>query len=224
MSGRFDAIIFDCDGVLVNSEEVAQQVELSCLAEIGLQYQRDDFVRRFSGMSTAGFRDAISKEHIDKLGEEIPTGFFDYMFSGVVSAYEKELGAIDGAVEFARSWENPKAVASSGSPDLITMKLAKAGLGQIFGNYVFCSQDFKPKPSPDVFLFAAGKLGIPPSGCLVIEDSVSGVIAGKEAGMTVVGFIGGGHCSEAHDDLLRDNGADWISSSFDDIARRIDHL
>lgn len=224
MSDRFDALIFDCDGVLVNSEEVAQQVELACLAEIGLQYQRDEFVHRFSGMSTSTFRDAIRREHFEKLGEEIPTWFFDHMFSGVVSAYEKELRAIRGAVEFASSWEKPKAVASSGSPDLIAMKLAKTGLGQIFGDFVFCSQDLQPKPSPDVFLFAAEKLKIQPSDCLVIEDSVSGVIAGKEAGMTVVGFIGGGHCSKAHDDLLRENGADWISASFDDIARRIDHL
>lgn len=216
-----EALIFDCDGVLVNSEEVAQRVELACLADIGLEYRRDDFVRRFSGMSTTDFREAIQADHIEELGTQVPSWFFDQMFSGVVSAYETELQAIEGAIEFASRWEKPKAIASSSSPDLIAMKLSKVGLDSVFGDYVFCSEDLQPKPCPDVFLLAAEKLALPPSDCLAIEDSASGVVAAKQAGMTVVGFVGGGHCLDAHDELLLENGADWVSSDFADIARRI---
>ena len=221
MTTPFAALIFDCDGVLVNSEEVAQRVELTCLAEVGLNYQREEFARRFSGLSTALFRHAILNEYAERVGQMPPNGFFDRMFARVVAAYQTELEAIAGACEFAVAWQKPKAVASSGSPDLIATKLSKAGLEGVFGDYVFCSGDLPPKPSPDVFLLAAEKLGVACRDCLVIEDSVSGVLAGKAAGMTVAGFVGGGHCSQTHGELLLDNGADWISHTFTDIAQRV---
>lgn len=213
----FDAVIFDCDGVLVNSEELAQTVELEHLERAGLSYDRSSYTRRFSGTSMSEFRNLIRADFVARLGEEVPAGFFEEMSAAIENSYRERLRPMDGAVEFVSAVHQPKAVASGSSLELIRIKLEKAGLASHFGDRVFTSEHSRSKPHPDVFLQAAEALGVAPARIAVIEDSVNGIIGAKRAGMFAVGYTGGGHCLDGHDRALFDAGADLVSGSFADL-------
>ena len=112
---RCEALIFDCDGVLVNSEEIAQQVELSTLARMGIDFPRDEYVRRFSGTSEEEYRRLLCCDVKILHGLELTHEFFDAVDAGIHMAYSKRLAPIDGAKELVSAWGKPKAVASSSS-------------------------------------------------------------------------------------------------------------
>ena len=214
----FDAVIFDCDGVLVNSEELAQEVEMAHLERIGLRYDRSKYVRRFSGTTMGEFRDRIRSDYIDQFNRELSLKFFDAMAKAVVRSYNEALAPLDGAIEFVTSVKKPKAVASGSSLELVRMKLERVGLAPEFGAYIFTSEQTRSKPHPDVFLQAAGALGVEPVRSIVIEDSSNGVEGAKRAGMFAVGYAGGGHCLDGHAQALYDVGADVVFDSFSEMA------
>jgi len=217
-----DAIIFDCDGVLVNSELIAQRIERQLLGSIGMIYPREEYVRRFSGMYTPAYQDALRDDARTRFGFEFDDDLFARMNEAIHSAYTHELDAIDGARALAFDWPKAKAVASSSSLRSVFSKLQATGLAEAFGEHVYSAETVKVgKPDPAVFLYAAEQLGVRSSRCLVVEDSVNGIVAAKRAGMTAIGFVGGGHCLDDHADHLYASGADRVFAALEDLRRQL---
>jgi HAD superfamily hydrolase (TIGR01509 family) len=193
----FAAVIFDCDGVLVDSEKLALEVELDVLAEMGLTFDRDDYVLRFMGLSTEAFHVAMDEEARARLGRPVSA---EVRGSGRLrEVMRAHLTEVPGAAEAVAALQLPKAIASSASAQGLERKLRQTGLWDHFAPHIYSADHVThAKPAPDLFLHAAAALGVAPADCLVLEDSVNGVVAAKAAGMTVWGFLGGGH---AHDRL-----------------------
>lgn len=218
----FEALIFDCDGVLVDSEVLAQEVELSALAGIGLNYGRDEFTQRFTGTSAEDMNAAVAEDFYNRFGRPIAPEFFDELGAALELAYRQHLQPIAGAREMAASWSKLKAVASSSSRALVQLKLDKVGLADVFHPHIITAEQGRAKPHPDLFLLAAEALGVDAFRCVVIEDSVNGVKAGARAGMHVIGLSAGRHCSPGHQAQLAAHGAHWVCGSFSEVAQRLD--
>ncbi len=214
-----NALIFDCDGVLVNTETLVIGIELEAMAELGVRYERDDFIRTYLGCSEADFEAGLNADHRAVHGVRLPDGFFEAMERRRVKALEDDIAAIPGARAFAASLTEPKAVASSSRTPVLHMKLERTGLAPLFGNHIHGGGDVKAgKPAPDLFLRAAKHLSVDPAECLVIEDSVYGMQGAKNAGMRAWGFTGGGHCPEGHGEQLMQAGAEAVFGGFDEIV------
>ncbi|MDH7795922.1 MULTISPECIES: HAD-IA family hydrolase [unclassified Beijerinckia] len=206
----FDLVIFDCDGVLINSEEIASHVCADAVAELGLIMTPYDYASRYAGMPVA---EAWRRVEADS-GRPLPEGFREKVDTEIHRRFDIELAAIDGMAEVLRASSYPRCVASSTRLSLLQKNLAKTGLIQFFERGVFSvSQVKRGKPAPDVFLFAASQMGADPARCVVIEDSVAGVTAGRRAGMDVIGFMGGGHSSPAIKASLEQAGARRIAAN-----------
>ena len=196
-------LIFDCDGVLVDSEPLACQVDAEVLTALGLPYTADDIVRQFVGKS---MKDMIARIEADH-GRTLPTDFAERINRALFARFETELRPIAGVREAILSLPHPRCVASSSVPERIALSLRVTGLADLFDAVFSATQVDRGKPAPDLFLFAAQQMGIRPEDCLVIEDSPAGVQAAIAAGMRVIGFIGGGHCGPEHAERLRQAGA-----------------
>src|SRR5476649_580069 len=185
-------MIFDCDGVLVDSEMLALEVELEVLAELGLTFDRDDYVLRFMGLSTEAFHAAMDAEAQQRLGRAIST---EVRGSGRLrDVMVAHLTEVPGATKTIMALRLPKAIASSGSREGLERKLRQTGLWQHFAPHIYSADHVvHAKPAPDLFLHAAAALDVAPKYCLVLEDSANGVVGARAAGMTVWGFLGGGH-------------------------------
>jgi HAD superfamily hydrolase (TIGR01509 family) len=180
------AIIFDCDGVLVESEILAQEVETKVLGDIGLTYDRREFTARFMGMSDAAFWDALEKDGLERLGRSITAELRGPMKALMREAVLTRLVEVAGARDAIASVRHPKAVASSSTKQGLEIKLKMVGHWDHFAPHVYSAEDvMHAKPAPDLFLHAASNLDIAPPVCLVLEDSVNGVTAARAAG---VGF------------------------------------
>ena len=192
----FEAVIFDCDGVLVDSEVLVQEIELAALAELGLHYDAETFARLYMGLPDPAFFAALDVDFRRRSGRPLPETFARLHHERVEVALRDRLTAVEGA-DLALSRTGRKtAVASSSGRARLEMKLRKVGLWDLVAPHVYSAEAVKRgKPAPDLFLHAAEALAVAPSLCLVVEDSVNGVRAGRAAGMTVWGFTGGGHCS-----------------------------
>ena len=197
-------IIFDCDGVLVDSEVISCRAHAETLTRHGYPITADQVLQRFLGVSDREARLTIEAE----LGCSLPDDFEAQMKQAALQRYADELGAIPHIGEAIAAIDLPKCVASSGTPEKICHGLTCAGLYDVLAPNIFsATQVTRGKPAPDLFLFAAEQMNIRPAQCLVIEDSVAGVTGGRAAGMTVLGFHGGSHCGAGHAELLRDAGA-----------------
>jgi beta-phosphoglucomutase-like phosphatase (HAD superfamily) len=191
-----DAVIFDCDGVLVDSEAVYHEVELAVLAEMGLPYDRHDFKARFMGMSDKAFYAALEADARTRLGRSVEADLRAQLRERFAAASDR-LAAVPGATRAVDAVRQPKAVASSSTAAGLAFKLKLSGLWERFAPHIYSAdQVTHAKPAPDLFLLAARELGVAPARCLVIEDSVNGVRAAQAAGMRVWGFMGGGHMDE----------------------------
>jgi HAD superfamily hydrolase (TIGR01509 family) len=210
-------LIFDCDGVLIDSEAVVVDAEIAFLAAAGLRYDRATYVRRFVGLAPADWHDHLGDDHRRQFGAPPPAGFFAALDDHVHAALEDDLTAIPGAHEAAAAAPR-RCVASSTPLPRLHWKLRRTGLADIFGDAVFSADAVADgKPAPDLFLHAADHMGVAPGACTVIEDSVNGVRAGRAAGMHVVGFTGGGHCGPDHADALTAAGAHVVVADFADL-------
>jgi HAD superfamily hydrolase (TIGR01509 family) len=210
------AVIFDCDGVLVDSEILAVEVETELLAGIGLTYEPAEFGRRFLGMHNHAFRDALDADCRARTGRPLPADFLEYNHTVLLAACHERLREVAGAGQAVAVLTRPKAVASSSEALFLRQKLELAGLLAAFDPHVY-SADLvgrRGKPHPDIFLHAAERLGIDPARCLALEDSVNGVLSARAAGMAVWGFTGGGHMDEASAARLMDAGACRIVGSW----------
>jgi HAD superfamily hydrolase (TIGR01509 family) len=194
MPGVSDAprlVIFDCDGVLVDSERLQVDIEVRYLAELGWPLTFDEVVARFMGRTEAAMMHDIA-EH---LGEPAPQEWCDRWRAEVQQSLDDHLLPVDGvrtAVEALQADGFVTCVGSSGTPERIARSLATTGLADLFGDRLYSgTQVERGKPAPDLFLHAAQSLGVEPARCVVVEDSPYGVQAAQEAAMPVVGFAGG---------------------------------
>lgn len=206
----FQAIIFDCDGVLVDSEVLAIRGERAALETLGLHYTPEEYVRRFVGLHDAAFFDQLKDDHRARLGAPAPPDFEERVLDGrrrEMHALTVVAGA-DEALIAARARAGRIAVASSSRAVFLEGKLKRMGLFDLAAPHVYSADLVAAgKPAPDIFFYAAAKIGAEPSRCLVLEDSVNGVRAGLAAGMTVWGFTGGGHCFAGYGERLAEAGA-----------------
>jgi HAD superfamily hydrolase (TIGR01509 family) len=186
-----DLIIFDCDGILVDSEPIALRVNAAMLAELGWHLSDDEIVERFVGRSMDS-NVATVEAH---LGRPVPVDWVERFRRRINVAHEAELGAIAGiteALDEIAGYDVAICVASSGHPERIRHSLRLCGLEDHFGDRIFsASQVEHGKPAPDLFLYAAAALGVPPSRAVVVEDSQYGVEAARAAGMHAYAYAGG---------------------------------
>lgn len=186
---RPELIIFDCDGVLVDSELLSCRCLSEVLAEFDIALSQQQALELFLGRSTKAI-----EQHYRGLGQTVPEGFLPRLKAQVLSTFAASLQPIPGIAGVMSDLSVPFCVASSSDLDRVALSLDVTGLRTHFGERIYTAQMVRHgKPAPDLFLLAAEKMGARPARTLVIEDSVSGVAAGKAAGMTVWGFVGGSH-------------------------------
>jgi HAD superfamily hydrolase (TIGR01509 family) len=183
---RFDLVIFDCDGVLVDSERLAVRTEAEILRTLGWPLSESDIVDRFVGRSAAFMHHEIEQH----LGRSVDWGVeFEARYREV---FERELVPVPGVVEALDLIDVPTCVASSGTHERMRHTLGLTGLFDRFVGRIFSAEEVDHgKPAPDIFLYAAKSMGTPPNRCAVVEDSVSGVTAALAAQMTAFAFAGG---------------------------------
>jgi HAD superfamily hydrolase (TIGR01509 family) len=214
-------VIFDCDGVLVDSEFLAARIESKLLTDAGYPIDAMEMTERFSGMN---FKEAllqIEQESSVPLSASLLTQS-DRL---VDLALESQLDIIEGVAQTVRKIKQPKCICSNSSSDRLGISLGRTGLFRVFEPHIFAAYEVgtkKGKPDPNVFSFAAKRFNALPGKSVVIEDSVHGVHAGVAAGMRVIGFTGGSHTYPGHADKLIDAGAETVVSRFVDIPSVID--
>jgi HAD superfamily hydrolase (TIGR01509 family) len=183
-----ELVIFDCDGVLVDSERLAVQVDLAVLTELGWPLSEGEIIERFMGRSHGHFVAEV-EAHV---GRRLPKGWDLGFEQRYLEAFEADLRAVEGIVEALEQIELPTCVASSGSHERIRFTLGLTGLWERFEGHIFSGDEVaEGKPAPDLFLLAAERMGAVPGGCVVVEDSLYGVRAACAAGMPVLGYAGG---------------------------------
>ncbi len=183
-------VIFDCDGVLVDSEPIAMRILLETLAEEGLRLDPETGYDRLVGLSLADMRALL----LDEFGLVLSDAALATMRQRLFGAFRAELRPTPGVVEALATLPARYCVASSSQKERIDLSLEAAGLAPGFLGPVFSATDVsRGKPAPDLFLHAAASMGVAPRDCLVVEDSPTGIRAAKDAGMHVVAFLGGGH-------------------------------
>jgi len=207
-------IIFDCDGVLVNSEEIYQAAELEALASAGLVFDPSAYTREFMGLSPAAWRTKLESVGLEK-AKPLSAEFFQRMSDCTVDRLDQHLAALPGSHDTITRLPSLRCVASSTPSKRLRWKLERTGLLDLFDPHIFSSDMVdNGKPAPDLFLHASARMGIRPEHCVVVEDSANGVLAGKAAGMRVVGFVAGKHCVGDHAGSLSRAGADVIALDY----------
>ena len=210
---QHDLVIFDCDGVLVDSEMLSCQCLSESFGAYGIELSLEEIMRLFLGQSPMAVREFLLKHG------RPPDPFLAGLKSRVQESFKRSLQPIDGIGEVLSSLRTPFCVASSSCLDRVSLALALTGLGGHFGDRLYTSQLVaRGKPAPDLFLYAAARMKAAPARTLVVEDSVSGVTAAKTAGMTVWGFVGGSHYRSGDGRrMLNDAGADRIFERMTDF-------
>jgi beta-phosphoglucomutase-like phosphatase (HAD superfamily) len=213
------AVIFDCDGVLVDSEILAIEVEIVLLADCGLIYPPDEYRHRFLGLNDAAFREALEQDSLARTGRPLPEDFLHRAHAQRWDACQTQLVEVAGCGVAVAALGLPRAVASSSGAAFLREKLRLTGLLDAFDPHVY-SADLvaRAKPHPDIFLHAAAALGVAPDRCLAIEDSVNGVRSARAAGMSVWGFAGGGHMDATASARLVEAGAERVVANWDEAA------
>jgi HAD superfamily hydrolase (TIGR01509 family) len=215
---EFNALIFDFDGVLLESEFEGNRHMAELLTELGHPTSVEDALTHFIGLSGKDFVSAIEV----RIGCPVPAEFDRRRAEEEERVLDEGLAAVAGAVEFVRSLpsELPKAVASSSSVRWIRTHLEHLGLEDAFGNHLYSAREHvsRGKPAPDIYLYAAGQLGVDIKDCVIIEDSEVGAKGALASGATVIGLIAGSHCLVGHDERLKSLGVRHIAHSFNDVS------
>jgi HAD superfamily hydrolase (TIGR01509 family) len=222
MSG-FDLILFDCDGVLVDSEIIAAEVESKLLREAGVEITAEDMCIRFAGMDWKSILLTIEKE------SELPlsASLIDKSEKLLDAALSRRLKIIDGVRYALSKITEQRCICSNSSSPRLELELNKVGLTPYFEGHIYSAIDLGPgrtKPQPDIYLHGAKQFNVDPSRCLVVEDSVHGVHAARAAGMRVIGFTGGSHTYPTHADRLTDAGAETVISRMVELPQMVDAL
>ncbi len=219
---NFDAIIFDFDGVLIESEYVSNVQIAAALTALGHPTTVEQAIDHFVGLGGDDFHAAVS----NWTGGPIPDGFHDARNAEDKRVMREGLDAVAGAIEFVRALPPalPRAIASSSRTPWIVRHLDHIGLRDAFGPHIYSGREHVThgKPAPDIYLHAAKAIGADIHRTLIIEDSPVGVTGAVASGAQVVGLAVGRHCSDGHDDKLRARGAHHIAHHFDEIVRLFD--
>lgn len=221
-----NAIIFDCDGVLIDSEALLLRADLESFSEIGIDYQPHEFHQKYLGTDEPSYFKTLAEEYHLHHGDTPPENVRDIFMNRRKCVLENELTAIKGVTELARNLKLKKAVASNTQRNQwLAEKLKLVGLFDLFAPHIYAAENVKlGKPAPDLYLFAAEKLGVPPKECLVIEDSPRGVQAAVAAGMSAIGFTGAAHVDEQHAAHLIAAGATEVLSTMSAFENYIELL
>jgi len=205
--------IFDCDGVLIDSETLAADVHAELLSALGLPITRAEVITRFTGLTDAQLVERVGQQ----LGRPLPV---DYLARALVELDHRleHVRAIDGAHALLDRLSGPRCVCSNSSRHRLRISMTAAGFWERFEPHIFSAPELgRSKPAPDVFLHAARMFGARPEDCVVIEDSEHGVHGAVSAGMRVVGFTGGAHSWPGHAEALEKAGASRVVSRFADL-------
>ena len=192
--GRTGLVIFDCDGVLIDSEPIANRVFMEQLRSAGLDLSLDEVMGTFVGKT----RDGCIALAAEMLGRPLPEDFGATWDAALYAALEREVKPVAGIPELLGSLALPYCVASNGERERMSLALRAAGLMPLVAGRLFTASEVEhPKPAPDLFLHAAKSMGMEPARCAVIEDTPTGVRAGVAAGMKVFGYAAAAHANEA---------------------------
>ncbi len=204
-----DLVIFDCDGVLVDSEIIAARVEAELLTSAGYEISAEEIAESYAGLT---FKDILMRvEEISKIPFQV--SLIDRTEEAVGRRLRTEVRAIEGVHEAVAAVPVPFCICSNSRTERIEFMLEKVRLLPLFAGRIFSALETptgKPKPAPDVFLYAAETLGADPARCFVIEDSVHGVTGAVAAGMRAIGFTGASHSYPGHADALTEAGAETV--------------
>ena len=183
-----ELVIFDCDGVLVDSEPISVRIDVEMFAEVGMTVSEQEVIDRFVGRSPELLAQAVEEQ----LGHPPPAGWEERGERRLRRAFEAELQPVAGIREALERISLPMCVASSSPPPRLRFKLELTGLYERFAGRIFSAAEVaNGKPAPDLFLHAARRMGVDPAGCVVVEDSRYGVQAARAAGMDVLAYAGG---------------------------------
>ncbi|MGW3245531.1 HAD family hydrolase [Streptomyces sp. NPDC001070] len=183
-----ELVIFDCDGVLVDSERIAVRVQVALGAELGWPLTEDEVVARFIGRSHAAIREQVA----ERLGEETAAVWAERFEQLHRQAVDAGLTPVDGLPEALDAITLPICVASSGSHEKMRHTLGRTGLYKRFAGRIHSATEVaRGKPAPDLFLYAAERMGVDPAACVIVEDSRPGIQAARAAGMRSLGYAGG---------------------------------
>ncbi|MGB1237454.1 MAG: HAD family hydrolase [Pseudomonadales bacterium] len=214
----YKLVIFDCDGVLVDSEIISCAAEAEAYTAIGYPISTQEMARRFTGCAAPDVDRALSAE----IGREQPPSFRQAIKRKVLHKYRTELQPITGAAQLLDALPLPKCVASSAAPAKLALGLVETKLYERLYPYIYSTALVaRSKPAPDIFRYAAAQMQVAPEHCLVVEDSVAGVTAARSAGMRCLGFSGGSHCSDEHGEQLLAAGAFAVVKH---LAQVLDHV
>jgi len=211
-------LIFDCDGVLIDSEVIYARVGSRTLTDAGIPISEEEIIARFTGVAGPALFAELQAEHGVTLSED----FYARQRVELDRAFVEDLKAVDGAAALLARLERPKCVASSTGTARLTRCLEATGLARYFDGKIYSAALVEHgKPAPDLFLYAAQQMGAEPATCLVLEDSVTGVQGAVAAGMAVVGFTGASHFPPGHDGALKAAGAGAIINHLDQFDQEI---
>ncbi|MEJ2434426.1 MAG: HAD family hydrolase [Pseudolabrys sp.] len=214
-------LIFDCDGVLVDSELLAHAAIAELMAELGRPMSMQQALATFSGKR---LRDALSAAEA-WLDRPVPPDLAAKAGERLLATLRRELKPVAGGKQAIAALPYARCVASSSTRQRLEVSLDVTGLAPLFGGNVFSADEVaRGKPAPDLFLFAAQRLGAPPAGCIVIEDSPLGVEAALAAGMQAIGFAGASHATDALAERLRQAGAANVTRAMADLPPAVTRL
>ncbi|MBB4002999.1 MAG: HAD family phosphatase [Aurantimonas endophytica] len=216
-------VIFDCDGVLVDSEIIAAAVETEMLQGQGIEIEASDFATRFAGLTWPTIMQRLAEE----TGTRFPKDFAARVDAEIDRRLESEVEEIPGAREAIERLTLPRCICSNSSTHRLELMLDRVGLWDAFVPNVFSATEVgakKGKPAPDVFLYACEQFSVPPKASIVIEDSVHGVAGATAAGCRVVGFTGGQHSYAGHAEQLAEAGAETVISRLADFPAVVEAL
>lgn len=215
---RFAALLFDFDGVLIESEYIGNKHIADFLTSIGHPTTPEESMANFMGYAGKDFLDRVEAW----IGRALPDDFFAAREAEDARVMEEGIEEVAGAVAFVRALPTdlPKAVVSSSSTRWIRRHLDHIGLSDIFGEHLYSGREHveRGKPAPDLYLYAADKLGVAIGDCAVIEDSPVGATGAVASGGHVIGLCAGNHCAPDHAERLRAIGVAAVASSFDEVT------
>lgn len=202
-----ELVIFDCDGVLVDSDRISLRIQAERISALGLEMSYEDCVRDFLGLGMSATLQILA----ERLGRPLPEGWEAELDTAVWDGFRRELTPVPGIIHALEEIALPACVASSGSHEKMRFTLGLTGLWDRFAGRIFSTDEVqRGKPNPDLFLHAASRMSTPPEKCIVIEDSPFGIAAAKAAGMRALGFA-------AATPAARLNSADAVFLSMADL-------